>query len=330
MTEYENKGVTVKQSNLLTQSRFDLTSIEMNILFALLYEMKANKFQGNFFNIKIDSIMKLTDNKKQHLIDAAKSLMNRTYEKKDGKSFTVVNFISSATFTNGDLVIEVSEKIMPEYTNLERFTEFEIKTALGVSSKYSKRIYTILSQFRNSRMTTADGDRVFNITLQDLRRRLDLDENETGKTPLQNWGMFKQRVLDVAKKQLNEADSDLSFDYKVAKQQRKKVVSIDFILIIKKARLPEVDNMINLLVDIYKLAMWQAVLLVDNVALNKIHDVLKLIHAKIYDRTKPVENVGGYSVSVFNDLFPELGLKQRKTEQLPAVPPTEDIQEKLL
>lgn len=329
MTEYEKNGSLIKQSNLLTQSRFDLTALEMNILFALLYEMKAQKFTGNFFTINIDSIMKITDNKKKQLIDAAASLMNRRYEKKEGRNFTMVNFISSAEFTNGSLVIEVSEKIMPEYTNLERFTEFEIKTALGVTSKYSKRIYTILSQFKNSKMMTSEGSRVFNITIDDLRRRLDLTEDSEGRKPLENWGMFKLRVLEVAKKQLDEADSDLSFDYKVSKKYGKKVISIDFILIVKKERLPEVDAMINNLTGQFKLAMWQAVLLVDNVPLEKIKDVLKIIYLKIYDRTKPVDNPGGYTVSVFNDMYPDLGLKQRKTEALPKIEP-EDTQEKLL
>lgn len=318
----ENKykfGAMVKQSNFLTSSKFDLSSLELNILFALLYEMKIQRYQGNFFIIDLAPLLELSGNQKYKLVEAGRSLTRRNYEyykltANNTKRLVIVNFISSVEFQDNKLICEVSENIMSEYKNLEQFTEFEVKTALVVSSKYTKRIYTMLSQFRNSKENRNDkGNPMFYIGVNDLRERLGLIDKH-GKVHLPQWTEFKKTVLDVAKRQLDQENTDLTFNWGIAQKSGKKITALSFEIINKINLIPEFDKAREMLANM-ELAKWQIEIIINNINVSDVYQANVLYKQLNYPAGK-IHNPGAYMAKYFANKFnlPELLGNTNKTE----------------
>ena len=118
-----------------------------------------------------------------------------------------VAFVSSAEYiaNKGLIEIELSQKILPYYLNLtEKFTTFELEIALNLNSIYSKRIYELISQYKNL------PNKSFKISLKTLKETLGVIELKTGKDKYENFSIFKKNVLDTAFKEINGGHLDVS------------------------------------------------------------------------------------------------------------------------
>lgn len=90
--------------------------------------------------------------------------------------------------------------------------------ALNLPSKYAKRMYEMLSQFKDTGM--------MQITVEELKKRLGLIDLETGKERYKDFAWFKRYVLDIAQKELAE-HTDISSTY-TAKKTGKKYTHLEF------------------------------------------------------------------------------------------------------
>ena len=86
----------------------------------------------------------------------------------------------------------------------------QLKSTLSVTSKYAKRLYALACQWRSV------GKK--RLELEELKKMLGLIDKK-GNEQFTEITAFKKRVLDIAKKQINE-ETDISFDYKLIKQGR--------------------------------------------------------------------------------------------------------------
>ena len=112
----------------------------------------------------------------------------------------------------GIIEIKLSEEMHPYLFDLKNnFTSFELLSALRLTSKHAKRIYTICSQWK-------DLGETIKFDILDLKRMLGLVD-EKGKEEYTEITMFKKFVLDVAVRQINE-HTDLRISYELEKRVR--------------------------------------------------------------------------------------------------------------
>ena len=97
--------------------------------------------------------------------------------------------------------MQFTDAVIPLITRLsEQYTEYDLKQVSELQSEYSIRLYELMMQWGSVGKTNK-------IALDDLRQKL-------GVQPEQYKAMhnFKARVLDLAKKQINE-HTDITADY---------------------------------------------------------------------------------------------------------------------
>jgi len=112
----------------------------------------------------------------------------------------------------GRIEVKLSESIRPYLFHLKNnFTSFELLSALRLTSKHAKRIYTICSQWKDKGETKK-------FDLLDLKKTLGLVDAK-GKEEYTMITTFCQKVLDVGVKQINE-HTDLHISYALEKKGR--------------------------------------------------------------------------------------------------------------
>lgn len=112
----------------------------------------------------------------------------------------------------GIIEIKLSEEMLPYLFDLKNnFTSFELLSALRLTSKHAKRIYTICSQWKDLGETKK-------YDILGLKRMLNLADAK-GKEEYTEITMFKKFVLDVAVRQINE-HTDLRISYQLEKRGR--------------------------------------------------------------------------------------------------------------
>lgn len=312
-SKYTKENQTVKQTNILTQGRYDITATEMNIFICLLYEMKRKNFTGLYYTVDVDELVNINNDKKQHILDAAKSLMSRQYEKVEiidnVKKTTICNFISSAEFFMGKLEIGLDQKILSEYIQISNnYTEYEIRTALQASSKYTKRIYQLLSQFKNAPAATGSQFPNYFVDILELKQMLGVVDTRTGKDKFLNFGVFRSNVLEVAKNELEKLNSDLKFNWHVAQKRGKRVTHLRFEIIYMKSNdqlfiNSDAEQIYKLLTKTYMLSDWQVRIILKNCTIPEIRETISVLWQKVSDRHNPIKNIGGYAASVFDQKY---------------------------
>jgi plasmid replication initiation protein len=222
----------IRQANVLTEARFEMSATELDLLFYILgvlnKENPTRKYQ-----ISITELQKITGKKYKYsqLRESTEKMGSRMYEyvRENGNLLQVWIF-SSCEYLSGQGVIEVelSEKIVPFLFDLkDKFTSFRLMASLNMSSKYAKRIYTMLSQWKDLG--------VWRVSIKELKTRLNLIDPK-GKEPEQYKQIvqFKDRVLEPAIAQINE-HSELKVSYRLIKKGRS-FVDIEFTIDIQASK----------------------------------------------------------------------------------------------
>jgi plasmid replication initiation protein len=209
----------IHQHNAITEARYDISSLEKNIIYMLLLAIKASAttIQKNYYRISLKELNQRIGFKikLEELIAASRSLLSRVYTiiEEDGAELHTSLISSITNITDEELEIGVSSMALPYLIFLqEKYTEFDLDTALGMDSIYSKRMYEMLSQYRKA------GE--ISISLEDLKWRLALIDSKTGIEKYKAWTNFQKAVLETPKKELSQK-SDINFTYKTIKTGKK-------------------------------------------------------------------------------------------------------------
>jgi plasmid replication initiation protein len=112
----------------------------------------------------------------------------------------------------GIIEIKLTEDITPYLFDLkENFTSYELASALRLTSKYAKRIYQYCSQWKDQGETKK-------YDIQEFKMMLGLLDDK-GKDKAIRMSDFRESVLDVAVKQINE-HTELHVSYQLEKRVR--------------------------------------------------------------------------------------------------------------
>jgi len=203
-----------KQHNAITSGRYDFTACQLDILFMLLSALEQDELT---YTIRAKDIELLTGREwnYQQLKKSTEDIGSRMFEIETPEYYQQIWLFQKVTYLKGQGAFEVmiSEPAKPLFFELKNnFTHFQLKSVLGCTSSYAKRLYMLACQWRTV------GKFPKPILILELKQMLGLVDKK-GKEQYSEITGFKSKVLDIAKKQINE-HTDISFDYELFKRGR--------------------------------------------------------------------------------------------------------------
>ena len=208
----------VRQHNAITQARYDYTACQLDIFFFLLSRLRRDDAPDREYTIYVKDVETLTGRQwnYQQLREATADMGSRMFEVENERTYQQLWMFQRVEYIKGKgcLQIQLATPIRPFLFNLkENFTSYQLHSALKLSSKYAKRIYQLVSQWKDKATTRT-------YPLDEFKQMLHLKDPK-GKEPelFQNISQLKARVLDIAVRQVNE-HTDLKIDYQLLKKGR--------------------------------------------------------------------------------------------------------------
>lgn len=297
----------ILQHNAITSGRYDFSACELDIMFMILANLKQGEDR---YSIHISDIEAITGRKwnYQQLRLATELMLSRVYQIETAERFTQLVLFQYFDYikNTGTIEVRLTEKAIPYFFDLKNnFTSLQLKAVLSCTSKYAKRIYALACQYR------VMGIRKF--TIDEFKEMLYIkDPKGKEKEQFERISELKLKVLDVAKKQINE-HTDIHFDYELKKRGR----SFHWIII-------HVDNQKNqqLAIDFtktlgyqknvsrvmsYGLNEQQAEAIVKD-GIEKFEKFIDDVNAKIRQGKIKVENAAAYIIGTYQkkDIIPKI------------------------
>lgn len=165
----------------------------------------------------------------QNIKNACDVIFERQFSYKefndDNVKYTKSRWVSKVSYIPDRAVVELyfTDDVLQFITALERhFTSYELEQVSGLDSKYSVRLYELLSAWRTQGKTP-----VFSV--EDIRNRFGVEEKEYPKMEA-----FKRRVLDLAVNELS-LKTDIQVSYEQHKEGRK-IVGFTFSFKVRKRK----------------------------------------------------------------------------------------------
>jgi plasmid replication initiation protein len=231
-TENNNK-LEIRQSNIITNSRYEMSACELDLVFLLLSQLKKTDDNNQKYTLYVKEIESITGREWQYqqLRESTMKLVTRGYEftNQNGNLMQITLFSSCEYLKGkGSIEIEISPKMRPYLFDLkEKFTSFKLMASLNMNSKFSKRIYMLCSQFKDLGK--------LKMSIEELKFKLHLkDPKGKEKEQFKQIGQLKKDVLNRSVKEINEY-SDILIQYELFKKGRS-FVDIVFTIIPKDTK----------------------------------------------------------------------------------------------
>jgi plasmid replication initiation protein len=165
------------------------------------------------------------------LREITRRLLSRTITIKQDNVLFQTNWLAGAKYYFKEGVIELTfhPDLKPYLLQLQKcFTQYALRNVLELKSKYAFRLYELLKQYQSI------GKR--KLSVSELRDLLGVEQGE-----LKLWVHFKTRVLEIAKREINQK-TDLEINYKTEKVGRRIEYIIFSIQAQDKEKIKKVDE----------------------------------------------------------------------------------------
>lgn len=298
-----SKVVEIWQDNVLTVARYEMSETEKNLLYMVVAQVKPGDSELKKYQVSVNEMAEINHSarlKMDAYRQATRKLMTRVFETTlPNGDFLQASFITSALYKKGTDIIEIglSTEVRPFYVDLnQRYTKIQLEAAISLNSAYAKRIYEVLCMYKNMKNKT------FQRNLVELKTILSTINPKTGKDSYPNWTIFKQKILDVAAREIN-GHTDLTFTYKPIYgdrpgRGRKPVEQVEFEVFYQAKPEPEPTTpLLERLVKQFRLRPDQAAQVLEMHSIEVINRQLYDIHTKAADGK--VKNLGSYTAKVF-------------------------------
>lgn len=222
VVQIKNDYLVSKANNLIC-ANYDLSVVEQKIILTLasMVQPEDEDFKVYSFNIKeFNNMLGIKGSSKYtELKTITRELKKKVFEIKEGDDLLQLSWLGGVRYKNKLGIIDISLDLglKPYLINLHNcFTQYKLQNILQLKSKYSIRLFEILKsqQWKNRSVI---------ITIEDLKKMLGVTEKSYNL-----YTNFKQRVIDAAKKELEEL-TELIFDYEEIKTGRK-ITAIKFFI----------------------------------------------------------------------------------------------------
>lgn len=297
MKEPQEEKRLVVQDNAITTARYSMTALEKNIMYMVMAQLDKNDPPTRYYRISGKELMERTRKKIKY--EELKEATNRLLDRelviiRDNGNYLQIRPISSAEYdSHGMIEIGLDAKIRPYLFELKNnFTTYELSMVLSLDSKFSKRLYEMLAQFRSTG--------ILRISVQELKERFKLYDPKTGVEQYEKWSAFEKYVLKVAQQEINE-HTDLAFEYTL-KKTGKRITDIEFKFNKPKDKTTpspvdaDITRLLERLVNDFRLRQDQAEKILAQYPLKEINRTLYDISLK----KKDIANIGAYTAKTFN------------------------------
>lgn len=250
-------GLMVKKSNDFIVSKYKSSLLEQKLVSIAITRLKVNK-NGSITATIFPSELKemLGKNKDdvhiyRDLKKVSKEMTGHVIEMEDGKgNFSVLSLITNADYLDGHFTMTFNNKMSEHVFNLKsHFTSYSLANALQLKSGYSYRFYELI-KMDAYKITDKCPYVMHDYGVNELKFMvgvLDINDENARKCQdnggtwdemaevckeqmMKDWGSFKRRVLDKAKKELDRT-ADFTFDYNLIRSGKGgKVVSVQLII----------------------------------------------------------------------------------------------------
>ena len=209
----------VVEHNSLVNARYDFPVIVHRLFVAGLLLIDKDDGELKTYRVPVTDLLDAFETNSQNYYAELKrrwpelsksSLSFETIGKKGKPRLNMIPLFASLQYQDGEGYIELkfNPELRPQLLAFKNnFTQYRLDDVRDFASQYSFRIYKWLKQVEDLR-----SDRTF--AIDDLREMLVLED----KYP--NFAHFRENVLDVAQKELDE-HADISFDYDLKRHGRK-------------------------------------------------------------------------------------------------------------
>lgn len=224
----ENQKILMKNNQLISKTRYNITTIENRIFQTILYKLQRSSEDTYSCTISHEEFKSFIKNNNQATIKSITTTLTNLrkqsiYIKKTKKNGEII--WGQFGFINGFLydeelnvfTIKASDEVYSMLRNYlgSGYTPVNLFLYLKLNNSYAQRLYELLRLWTNSK-------KVINYSVKDLKELMMIED----KYPL--YADFKRRVIKAAVKELN-ATEIFKIEIKENKIGRK-VDSIDFIV----------------------------------------------------------------------------------------------------
>lgn len=212
----ENNLIVIKNFKLVN-ARYKYTPLEIKIILSVIAQINKNDTDFKEYILKVSDIENLIGSEQNNYLKLViKRLMSKVLEINTENGWTLYNWFSKAEYIKnmGLIKINIHPDLKPYLLNLqERFVKYNLAYALAMDSSYAIRIYELLKEYEKLSYRIVDIEYLHNLLKvpQSLKKR---------------YPDFKRKVLNVAKKEINQK-TDLLINLEEIKKGRK-VIQIKF------------------------------------------------------------------------------------------------------
>jgi plasmid replication initiation protein len=208
-----NHELEVRQHNALTNARYEYTELQLDLFFFIISKLRKGD-KETLYQLDIMELSGLTGKRYNgaYLHKATADMGSRMLEVEDASEYRQIWMFQQIRYLKGQGIIEfdLTRHVLPYLFELKNnFTSYELAAALRLTSKYAKRIYQYCSQWKDLGETKK-------YDLQDFKKMLGLLD-EKGNEKMKQIKELRERVLDIAVKQINE-HTELHISYKLEKR----------------------------------------------------------------------------------------------------------------
>ncbi len=221
-TKIKRCQVVVKDNELIQRSTYALNATQQKLVAYLISMIKPTDTELKEYTIRVEDFCELTGIDKNHFYMDFLKLVESFDEKRFWVEteteiyrfywFSDVCYIKGS----GEIKITLSKRLSKYLIGLsENFTRYELWDVLGLSGKYSIRLFELFKSYAYQRRKE--------FTVDDLKDLL-----QANTSSYKNYANFRTRVLDPAIKEINKF-TELEVKYSEIRQG-KKVVKIVFMI----------------------------------------------------------------------------------------------------
>jgi len=270
-----DKNNKVKKSEVLIQSRYDLNSLPMKFITAIISVLKPSDKTDRRYIFKVRDFIELINedysNLYKYLKEAVKELLQKPLEIQTEDGWIMANWISSAEYKEGEGTITflIDTALRPYLLDAkERFLVYSLRNILPLKSRYSIRMYELLRDWYNQ-------EQRYRKNLIKVEKIIELKWlRETLRLPISyKYNDFKRFVLRKAQKELSK-HTDIIFEYEEIKTGRK-ITHIKFKIFDKNVGNNNNDNYTktnNALIDEKLQTLLRSLKTKENIKLEYIYD----------------------------------------------------------
>lgn len=203
-----------KQSHDLTEAKMPTNPAQYDLLSMIL----ANYKEGNtLYRIYLKDIEYITGRQwnYEQLKQATQKMGSHMFDIELPDRKRQLWLLSSVEYFEGKgfLEIDLNPKALPIIENIKEsgYTSIQLKSTITMTSMYAKRIYGLCCKWASINYKE--------YSLEEIKRILNLINLQTGEENYKKVYDLKIKVLEVAKRQINE-HTNIKFDYELIKKHR--------------------------------------------------------------------------------------------------------------